>query len=72
MTTKQRLKAEAAYESAVMVARDLTRRVEELLQDLPAPNDELDVGITWGHVGNVSEVNQRLAAVIAFLEGTER
>lgn len=67
---KPKLNAEAAYENAHIVAQDLVQRIGELLFDLPAPgNDEHP--INWAHVGDVNEVNKRLSAVIAFLEGTE-
>lgn len=67
---KPKLTAEAAYENAHLVAQDLVQRIGELLFDLPAPgNDEHP--INWGHVGEISEVNHRLSAVVAFLEGTE-
>jgi hypothetical protein len=68
---KPKLNAEAAYESAHIVAQDLVQRIGELLFEMPAPgNDEHP--IHWGHVGSVNEVNNRLSAVIAFLEGTEQ
>jgi len=59
-----------SYESAAMVAQDLNDRIRELLQDQPAPDGETP--ITWAHVGTMAEVANRLAAVVAFLEGTER
>ena len=68
---KPKLSADAAYENAHLVAQDLLERARELLQDLPAPgNDEHP--IHWGHVGNINEVNRRLSALVAFLDGTER
>ena len=67
---KPKLTAEAAYENAHLVAQDLVQRIGELLFDLPAPgNDELP--IHWGHVGDINEINNRLSAIVAFLEGTE-
>ena len=67
---KPNLTAEAAYENAHLVAQDLVQRIGELLFDQPAPgNDEHP--INWAHVGSLSEVNKRLSAVVAFLEGTE-
>ena len=67
---KPKLTAEAAYENAHLVAQDLVERIRELLFDLPAPgNDERP--LNWGHVGEITEVNHRLSAVVAFLEGTE-
>ena len=67
---KPALHAEAAYENAHLVAQDLVDRIKELLQDLPAPDDEHP--INWGHVGSLTEVTSRLAAVVTFLEGNER
>jgi hypothetical protein len=64
---KPKLNAEAAYENAHLVTRDLLQRIGELLADMPAPGDERQP-IHWGHVGDVNEVNRRLAAVVAFLE----
>ena len=67
---KPNLKAEAAYENAHLIAQDLVARIGELLFNLPAPgNDEHP--IHWGHVGDLSEINSRLSAVIAFMTGTE-
>lgn len=63
---KPRLNAEAAYENAHLVARDLLERIGELLQDMPAPgNDEHP--IHWGHVGDINHVNAMLLEVITFL-----
>ena len=68
---KPPLTAEPAYESAGLVAQDLVERIRELLFDLPAPGRD-EHPIRWSHVGTITEVNQRLAAVVAFLEGNER
>ena len=68
--SKPRLEAEPAYENAHLVARDLLTRIEELLTDLPAPGG--DVKINWPLVGTMAEVNQRLASIVAMLEGTRR
>ena len=70
-TKKPRLEAEPAYEHAHLVARDLLERIEELLQDMPAPGVE-EHPINWGHVGEINEVNQRLSSVVAFLDRTEQ
>jgi hypothetical protein len=68
---KPHLTAEAAYENAHLIAQDLVERIHELLFDLPAPgNDEHP--INWAHVGSVNEVNNRLSAIVAFLDGTEK
>jgi hypothetical protein len=64
---KPKLEAEAAYENAHLVARDLVDRIRELLHDMPAPGDE-EHPIHWAHVGDITEVNSRLAALVAFLE----
>ena len=67
---KPKLTAEAAYENAHLVAQDLVERIRELLFDLPAPgNDQRP--INWADVGSLNEVNHRLSAVVAFLDGTE-
>ena len=61
---------EAAYENKHLAAQDLVKRLGEVLFDLPAPGDDEDP-ITWGHVGGISEINNRLSGIIAFIEGTE-
>ena len=63
--------AEEAYVAAHLQARELTRRIADLLMDLPAPGDD-DHPIRWDHVGTVQEVNRRLAGLAAFLEGNDR
>jgi hypothetical protein len=68
---KPNLKAEAAYESAHLVAQDQIERIKELLFDLPAPGVE-ETPIHWGHVGTVSHINQQLSEMIAFLESANR
>ena len=69
--TKPKLTAEAAYENAHVTAQGLVERIGQLLFDLPAPGDE-EHPVGWGLVGNLGEVNRRLSAVVAFLEGTEQ
>jgi hypothetical protein len=64
---KPKLQAEAAYENAHLVARDFLQRIGELLQEMPAPGDE-EQPIHWAHVGDVTEINSRLAALVAFME----
>jgi len=61
------LKADAAYENAHLVTRDLLDRIAELLADCQAPGDD-DHPINWGHVGTMNEVNRQLSEVIEFLE----
>ena len=67
-----RLEAEAAYENAHLVARDLLDRIGEILIDgMPAPgNDECP--INWEHVGTLSAVNNQLSDVVRFLGGDEQ
>ena len=67
---KPRLEAEPAYENAHLIARDLLQRIEELLSDLPAPGGQ--VRISWPLVGTMMEVNQRLASIVAILDGPNR
>ena len=68
---KPKITAEAAYENAHLVAQDLVERIRELLFDMPATGVE-EHPINWAHVGSINEVNARLSAVVAFLDGTER
>ncbi|MEX2169653.1 MAG: hypothetical protein WD851_10100 [Pirellulales bacterium] len=71
MTAKRkppRLQAEAAYENAHLVARDLLARIEEQLQDEPVPGGETK--IDWGHVGSIGHVNELLSEIVTFLGGT--
>ena len=68
---KTKINAEAAYENAHLVAQDLVTRIGELLFDLPAPGND-EPPINWDHVGDLSEINNRLSAVIAFMTGTEK
>ena len=70
-TKKPKLEAEPAYEHAHLVARDLLERIEELLQDMPAPGVE-EHPINWGHVGEINEINRHLSEVVAFLESVTR
>lgn len=67
--TNPRLQAEAAYENAHLVARDLLARIEEQLQDEPAPGGETK--IDWGHVGSIGHVNELLSEIVTFLGGTD-
>ena len=64
-------KAEDSYIQTHRQACDLLVHIEELLHDLPAP-DNGEVPIDWGHVGTVSEVVARLTNVVAFLSGNEK
>ena len=63
-------KAEEIYIQTHRQARDLLAHIEELLHDLPAP-DNGEIPIDWAHVGTVSEVVARLTGVVAFLSGKE-
>ena len=81
---KPRLEAEAAYENAHLVAQDLLQCISELLQDMPAPGQpatEQEMALTmqatgptihWGHVGNLSHVNDLLSQVVCFLGGFDK
>ena len=62
---------EEAYLQSHQQACDLLVQIEELLHDLPAPEDD-ENPINWAHVGTVNEVVRRLTAVVEFLSGTER
>lgn len=53
-----------------LVAQDLVERIRELLFDLPSPGSD-EHPINWADVGSVNEVNNRLSAIVAFLDGTE-
>ena len=68
--SKPRLLAEPAYENAHLVARDLLERIGELLQDMPAPGCD-EFPIHWGHVGDISHVNELLSQVVGFLDRTK-
>ena len=68
--TKPCLQADAAYENAHLVARDLLGRIGELLTDMPAPGDDQNP-VNWGHVGSMSHVNELLSPVVCFLTGDE-
>jgi hypothetical protein len=70
-TPKPKLTAEAAYENSHLVARDLLDRINELLQDMPAPGDD-GRPIHWGHVGDINHVNALLLQAVAFLDRSEQ
>lgn len=63
--------AASAYAQAYQQAIDLVAHVECLLVELPDPDNASGDPPDWGHVGSVCEVNKRLAAIVAFLDGTE-
>ena len=67
---KPRLEADAAYENAHMVARDLLGHIHELLDDRPAPGNP-EAPIDWGHVGDICHVNELLTQVVCFLAGVD-
>lgn len=69
-TNKPRLEADAAYENAHLVARDLLDHVRELLDDRPAPGNP-ETLIDWGHVGDISHVNELLSQIVCFLTGVD-
>jgi len=47
-------------------------RLAELLGDQPAPETDDGQPIHWGHVGDLAHVNDRLAELVRFLDGTAR
>jgi hypothetical protein len=63
--------AENAYVDVHAIACDLVGRINDLLQNLPAPGNE-SIPIHWGHVGNLNHVNATLLEVVSFLEGKNR
>lgn len=67
---KPKINAEPAYENVHLVAQGLVTRIGELLFDLPAPNND-EHPTNRGHVGDLSRINSRLSAVIAFITGTQ-
>ena len=56
---------EAAYTNAHLAAVQMCERISQLLFDLPAPDS--DVAITWGHVGDLDEINRHLKNALDFL-----
>jgi hypothetical protein len=71
MNTKPNLQAEAAYETAHIVAQDLVARIQEILTDMPAPEDDAQP-IHWGHVGDLTYVNAQLSELVSFFNGRNR
>ncbi len=69
-TAARRQAIETAYVAEVLEARDLVGQLSELIDDLPHPETN-DQKLHWGHVGNVTEVKNRLAQLVAFMNGTE-
>lgn len=65
---KPKLDAAPAYEMAHLISNDLISRIGELLSDLPSPEPN---NINWSDVGSLTEVNNRLSSVVAFLENKE-
>jgi hypothetical protein len=70
MTAKQKT-AEEAYIAEHQKARDLLKRIGDLLQDQPAPGND-DHPIHWGHVGNIEHVNTLLQEVVTFLASSRK
>ena len=62
---------EDLYLTAHMECMSLAAKVQKLIQDMPAPGND-DHPIEWEHVGKAEEVENRLAGIVAFLEGKER
>lgn len=68
-TKKSNIEAIAAYENGQLIARDLLQAIRELLDAMPHP-DGAEV-IHWGHVGDLSHVNDLLSEIACFLTGTD-
>lgn len=62
--------AQRAYLQAFRHAIAMVSSIEELLYELPTPDDEEQI-INWEQVGTVNEVIGRLRATVEFLEGRE-
>lgn len=67
---RSKLEPLPAYESACMVAMDLVQRLNELVQDMPLPDDASS--INWGHVGDASHLCSLLGEAVSFLEGKSK
>jgi hypothetical protein len=67
MTKTKKQTAEAAYANAYLTANDLVAQLSDLVKNLPATNDTPH----WGHVGDLNATNERLQAVIAFINNEE-
>ena len=65
MTTTTKQSAESAYVCEHYNADQYIQRIQGLLNDMPAPDDE--VAINWAHVGSVQEVNRVLRQIVEFL-----
>jgi hypothetical protein len=59
--------AEDAYIADHAQAYELLDQIRELLSNMPAPESETP--IHWGHVGNISQVNEQLKDIATFLRG---
>ena len=50
------------YVEIVASCRDYVQQIAEMLENLPAPNDEIP--ITWGYVDEVQEIKIRLGLAV--------
>lgn len=59
--------AEEAYASNHAEALSLLAKLQECLENLPAPDGLTQ--INWGHAGSLEHVSQKLSEVLEFLGG---
>lgn len=60
---------EAAYTAAYDRALRLCEQLSRLLKNVPAPDTHC---INWGRLGDLNEVNKRLADVVRFLQASKK
>jgi len=65
MTTQETKPSSAAYELATRETRQLSERLEDLLNELP---DNFNGNIHWGHVGSIGHVNTLLSEAVSHLQ----
>ncbi len=59
---KSTQKAEAAYIAAQQRAMEALKKVQNMLQDFPAPEGEIT--INWGHVGDMLKIAAELEDIL--------
>ena len=57
-------RAEAAYINQHAAALYTLNELESIIENMPAPDGEAQ--INWGHVGTLSEINDRLCDLLRF------
>lgn len=60
-----------AYAASHLNCTLLIEKIQAAIQDTAAP-DVADGKINWTHVGNMEEVERRLKAIAAFIDGSEK